>query len=451
MKAATLPRVAAAVAVVGATAWICAVVDADVTVTSLALVVAVVAASLLGAPAAAAGAVTGGVALTLHIEPSGRLAVTGTDRAVALLTFVVSATVVGVTTARLRDLRRRALRNEAEARVRLDVAERLRERRAVPDVAATTAARVAALFDLVASRISAPGVEAVAGDGGAGAAPIVGRSGDVLVALTPRHQPDDAGDRATLAALAAGLATAFDRARLEEEAEAARVAAAVGEGRAAFLSAVTHDLRTPLASIRAATSTLRDAGGALDAAARDDLLATAGSEAQRLERLVTKVLELTRIRSGALSPERQPWGVEELAQIAVRSLRPLLDGHTVDLQVEADDDVAAVDPAMMQHVFQNLLENALRHSPPGAPVEVRVTRSARDIEVRVVDHGPGVPMGERERVFTAFERGASAHGPGSGLGLAIVRGFVTAHDGRVWYEETPAGGATFAFSLPAAT
>jgi len=442
-------RILGAVAVVAATALTCHLAGADLTATALALVVAVLLTALLGAPEAAAGAIASGIALSYQASPSGRLAIEGEDQVVAILAFTATAAVVGVTTARLRSLRHLSARSEQEARVRLDVANRLLNGEASEVVAASTAARVTELFDLAQCRVTLAENTVVSGQAPSGAQPITAASGDVRVDLTPRAGSDDPGSRAVLEALATGLATAFDRTRLEAEAEAARVAAAVGEGQAAFLSAMTHDLRTPLASIRAATTTLLDPAADLAASEREELLATAGSEADRLERLVTKVLELTRIRAGALTPDLQPWAVDELAQVTVRRLRPLLDGHTIVLRSTDDDGTALVDAGMIQHVLMNLLENALRHSPPGDPVVVDVGRRDGQVVVRVVDHGPGVATDDQERVFGAFVRGTPANGSGVGLGLAIVRAFVGANDGEVWYEPTPGGGATFAFAVPA--
>ncbi len=449
MKTNPLLRILASLGIVVATVAVCHLAGADLTATTLALVVAVLLAALLGAPEAAAAAVASGLALFWQASPSGRLAIDGGDQLVAILAFTATAAVVGVTTARLRSLRHLSTRSEQEARVRLDVSNRLLAGESPEMVAASTAARVTALFDLAQCRVTHADTTVVAGHGASNTSTITATSGDVRVELTPRASSDVAGERAVLEALAAGLATAFDRTRLEAEAEAARVAAAVGEGQAAFLSAMTHDLRTPLASIRAATSTLLDPAADLAADEREELLVTAGSEADRLERLVTKVLELTRIRAGALTPDLQPWAVDDLAQVTVRRLRPLLDGHEIVLRSTDDDGTALVDAGMIQHVLMNLLENALRHAPPGDPVVVDVGRSDGHIVVRVVDRGPGVGVDDQERVFGAFVRGTPANGSGIGLGLAIVRAFVGANDGEVWYENTPGGGATFAFSVPA--
>src|SRR5439155_3046874 len=221
-----------------------------------------------------------------------------------------------------------------------------------------------------------------------------------------REHPLGSADRALLEALVAGLAAAIDRLRLEAEARDARVAAQVGRTRSGFLSAVTHNLRTPLASIKAASSTLRAPGLDLDPTDRAELLDTIYDETERLERLVTNILELSRIRAGGLEVWRQPVDVRDLAQSAIRRLRPLARAHRIRLDVPADLGDLEVDIEMMEQVFGNLLESALRFAPPGSEILVsaRPTTDPAGVLVRVADHGPGVPEAERERIFEEFAR-----------------------------------------------
>lgn len=236
----------------------------------------------------------------------------------------------------------------------------------------------------------------------------------------------------------------------EREAFDARLAAALGQSRAGFLSAMTHSLRTPLASIKAAVSTLRAPGARLGEREREDLLATAYEECDRLERLVTKVLELSRIRAGALEVRREPSDLADLARAAVRRLRHLASRQRVRLVVDGAVPVMSVDPTMMELVLVSLLENALRFAPAGTEVEVHATLGVDGAcELRVVDRGPGIPAEHHEKVFEEFVRlGGPPDGTGAGLGLAIARAFVDAHDGTLRIEETPSGGATFVIALP---
>jgi two-component system sensor histidine kinase KdpD len=192
----------------------------------------------------------------------------------------------------------------------------------------------------------------------------------------------------------------------------------------------------------------------LEASDRSELLDTIYDETDRLERLVTNILELSRIRAGALDVHREPVDLRDLAQAAIRRLRPLARAHRIRLDVPVDLGDVDVDIEMIEQVFGNLLENALRFAPPGSEILVsaRPEPEPQGVRVCVADHGPGVPGTERERIFEEFTRvDARADSTGTGLGLAIVHALVTAHGGRVWCEETPGGGATFVFVVPSGT
>jgi two-component system sensor histidine kinase KdpD len=270
-----------------------------------------------------------------------------------------------------------------------------------------------------------------------------------LDAVASRRRPLSNADKAVLAALVASLGAALEGTRLEAEARNSRIAAAVGRTRSGFLSAVSHNLRTPLASIKAAVSTLLAPDARLDRDDERELLDTIYEETDRLERLVTKVLNLSRIRAGGLELDPQPADLAGLAQAAIRRLRPIARAHLVRLDVPHDLPEVRLDVTMMEQVFLNLLENSIRFSPPGSEIRVEARASDRAVEVRVADHGRGIPEAERERVFEEFVRGESRHeSTGTGVGLAIVRAIVMAHDGRVWAEETAGGGTTIAFRLP---
>ena len=248
----------------------------------------------------------------------------------------------------------------------------------------------------------------------------------------------------------------------ERAAYDAELAAAINENRAAFLSSMTHNLRTPLASIKAAADTLQSPTAQIDDPTRARLVTTVHDEADRLERLVTKVLEISRVHAGVLEPEPEPTDVAELTREAVRRLRHVAPQHHIALAVNGDGgdgDVLVVDtdPAMLELVLVSLLENALRFAPPATEIGVVARAVGGGCEIRVVDHGPGVPPADRERIFEEFVRlegpgpepvSGPVSGPGSGLGLAIARAFTEAQQGTLTYEPTPAGGATFVVALP---
>lgn len=232
-----------------------------------------------------------------------------------------------------------------------------------------------------------------------------------------------------------------DRAREAEVARRSDVA------KSALLRAVSHDLRTPLASIKASVSGLRQSEAHYSDEDRAELLAAIEEEADRLTRLVSDLLDASRIEAGALAPDRRPHDLGELIEGIVRRLRPMLGGRPVAVTVPDSLPAVPFDYAQVDRAVTNLIENVAVHTPPGTGLEIRVCPAGDEVRIEVTDHGPGMPPAERERLFRPFERGNSA-ARGSGLGLAIARGFAEAHGGRLWIETSPGGGARFVFALP---
>ncbi|HJV09088.1 MAG TPA: ATP-binding protein [Acidimicrobiales bacterium] len=241
-------------------------------------------------------------------------------------------------------------------------------------------------------------------------------------------------------------ASTAQRDALLEDAGRAEVLQRVDEQRAALLRSVSHDLRTPLATIRAVASDLRD-GVAYDDATRTELLATVCDEAERLDRIVANLLSMSRIEAGAFEPERQAVDVEELVRERSRRMKDLFRKVRVQVELPADLPLVDGDYSQLDQVFTNLLENAARHAPPGS--FVRISGRVREgvVEVRVADEGIGVPDWERTKIFEPFRRGEGS--ASSGVGLAICKAIVEAHGGRLAVERTAGGGATFVVSLPA--
>jgi two-component system sensor histidine kinase KdpD len=427
--------------------------DIDLTAAALLLLLAALLATLLGRVGAVVGVVAGFLALNYFFTaPLESLDVQKGDDLVALVVFVAASGVLSWTVSRLDAARRTAQQRERETQLRLDLTTRLLAGEDPDTVVVGAADALVALFSLVECTVRGPGTEATATGPGLPGKAVTVRIAPLEVDATPRRdRPLDSSDRALLEALVAGLAAAIDRLRLEAVAREARVAAQVGRTRSGFLSAVTHNLRTPLASIKAASSTLRAPDLELAPEDRAELLDTIYDETERLEHLVTNLLELSRIRAGGLEVRRQPVDLRDVVQAAIRRLRPLARAHRVRVEVPADLVVVEVDLQMMEQVFGNLLENALRYAPPGSEILVSCRATpAGDVEVRIADHGPGVPVEERTRIFEEFARvDARPDSTGTGLGLAIVHALVTAHGGHVWCEETPGGGATFVFVIPA--
>jgi two-component system sensor histidine kinase KdpD len=226
------------------------------------------------------------------------------------------------------------------------------------------------------------------------------------------------------------------------------VRARTEELRSSLLSSVSHDLRTPLAAITGAVSALRDEATGTDASERRELLDTVAEEAGRLERLLANLLDMTRLESGGLEPKREWVPLEEIVGSALGRLETQLAGREVRTEIPAELPLAFGDPVLLEQLVLNLLENAVKHTPPGTPVEIRALAGDGVLELEVADRGPGLAPGDETRIFEKFQRGARAGPGGVGLGLAICRGIAIAHGGSIHAENRPGGGALFRLLLP---
>ena len=243
-------------------------------------------------------------------------------------------------------------------------------------------------------------------------------------------------------------ALALERTQLADEAQAAQVRAETEQLRNALLSSVSHDLRTPLAAITGAASTVLEGGAALDPATRVDLLETVYEEAERLNRLVHNLLEVTRLESGSLAIKKEWLPLEELVGAALGRLARLLRDRPVATRLPDDLPLVPVDDVLIEQLLINLVDNAIKYTPPGRPIEIAAWTSDGAVTVEVADSGPGLPAGEESRVFEKFYRLRARGRGGVGLGLAVCRGIVEAHGGRIWAENRADGGAAFRFTLP---
>ncbi len=256
-------------------------------------------------------------------------------------------------------------------------------------------------------------------------------------------------DQRVLDAFAKELAASVELGDLEAEVQAAGVLSAANELRAAILSAVSHDLRTPLAGIKASVTSLLQEDVDWTPDARRDFLVTIAEETDRLNALVGNLLDMSRLQTDALEILPSRVGLEEVLPAALHSLA--IADESVQLDVPETLPRVLADPGLLERALANLIENAVRFSPPGRPA--RVTAGAIDgyVDVRVVDRGPGVPAGDRDRLFVPFQRlGDSAQGEGVGLGMAVAKGFVEAMGGEIEIEDTPGGGLTVVTRLRAA-
>ncbi|HEV7759735.1 MAG TPA: ATP-binding protein, partial [Acidimicrobiales bacterium] len=255
-------------------------------------------------------------------------------------------------------------------------------------------------------------------------------------------------DHRVLNALAGQMATAVATQRLQVEAARATELAQANDLRSALLQAVSHDLRTPLASIKASISSIRQDDVAWSPDQLTQFHTTIDEETDRLDNLVANLLDMSRIQAGALQPAIRPVALEEVVPAAVASLGPRGDGVVVDAPETLP--LVAADPALLERVLANLLDNAVGSSPVDRPVRIEAGAIAGRVDTRIVDQGRGIPRQDRDRIFQPFQRLVD-HGTGVGLGLAIARGFVEAMRGELSIEDTPGGGVTMVVSLPEAT
>jgi two-component system sensor histidine kinase KdpD len=267
----------------------------------------------------------------------------------------------------------------------------------------------------------------------------------MALALTGRVLP--ASDRRVLAAFAAQAAVVLDRRRLQEEADRARALAEGNRIRTALLAAVSHDLRTPLAGIKAAVSSLRSEDVEWSEEDRAELLEGIEEGADRLDHLVGNLLDMSRLQTGTVTPLIREIDLDEVVPMALGGVPE----DSVHLDVPETLPMVAVDAGLLERAMANVVENAVKYSPAREPVLVSASAIADRVEVRVVDRGPGVPDEAKGRIFEPFQRhGDAPRGAGVGLGLAVARGFTEAMSGTLDAEDTPGGGLTMVLSLRAA-
>ena len=285
------------------------------------------------------------------------------------------------------------------------------------------------------------------------AVPLLGARGclGALAAATGQASRSElAREEEELELFAAQIASSLERAIVEREAEEAKIGAETERLRTTLLSSVSHDLRTPLGTIKGASSALLDDEGLAHTGAGRDLLVTINEEADRLNRLVGNLLQMTRLEVGAVRPVREWQLIEDVIGSALARLGGAAETSAIKVDVMDGLPPVRIDGVLVEQAVINVVENALGYSPADAPVEVTVRRSATNVEITVADRGPGLPPEDVERVFDKFYRGlGEGHGkPGVGLGLAVARGIIEAHEGAVWAENREGGGAVFHILLP---
>ncbi|BEL06455.1 sensor histidine kinase KdpD [Actinoplanes sichuanensis] len=416
----------------------------------LLFLVAVIGVAIIGGlwPALLA-AVTGSLLLNWFFTPPvGRFTIAEGQNLLALAIFVVVAIAVSWVVDTAARKTRQAAEATADAQTLATVAgsvlrgarpltallERLRETFGLDSVTLVeNGTVVTAVGQPACARPLDADVEVNAGEG-------------LLVLLKGRILP--ASDRRIVEAFAAQAAVALRQERLTTEAATAKPLAEANRLRTALLAAVSHDLRTPLASAKAAVASLRSPDVRFDDHDRAELLATADESLDRLDRLVANLLDMSRLQAGALGVAAIDVGAEEVVPRALDDIGP--DGRRVIVHVPDDLPLLHADPGLLERILVNIVTNALRYSPPDRPPIITGSSHGDTVELRVIDHGPGIPDDRRDDVFLPFQRlGDRDNHSGVGLGLALSRGLTEAMGGTLTPEATPGGGLTMIIALPA--
>jgi two-component system, OmpR family, sensor histidine kinase KdpD len=435
-------------------------VAVSTTTAALAYVLAVVAAAAVGGvwPGLVASALSFLALNFFFTPPFHTFTVAKTQDLVALAVFLATSATVGTMLSRVLAQRARAERREREARLLQHLGTRLLSGVSTDEVLRSLARSVTDLFGLARCEITTELAEEPivvernseqSSGGHSDTILMVAKDREVgrIVAVSGGAQstlgPDE---RSVIQTLASQMALAIEGMRLASEAHQARVEAETNRLRAALFSSVTHDLRTPLASITASVTSLQEAGAPLSYRDRSDLLETIRQEAERLNRLVGNLLDLSRMRAGALTPSKTPSALDEVVEAVVARLEPALREHEVRLILRENLPEIPLDVVQIDQALTNILENAARFTSPGKQITVAAARWHGGVQVRIADQGPGIPIERRERVFEPFVRGDGS--TGSGLGLAITRAIVTGHGGRIRVEDAPGGGAVVIIDLP---
>ena len=364
----------------------------------------------------------------------------------ALAVYLATAVVVSELSGRARRRAEEAEQREREAALLADVASQLLRGKPLQEELPVIAERTAALLGVSAARIELGPKQGTA----AREAPHALEAGGAAVGTlyTPiEEEPGLAVQRRLFPPLASLFAVSTERDRLAAEAFEAEALRRSDTIKTAVIQAVSHDLRTPLATIEAALDGLESGVLELDDSDREALLETIRVEHGRLKRLVDNLLDLSRLEADAAPPTQELWTADELVSRALEEFDDT--AARIQVSIPADSPAIRVDAIQVQRILANLIDNALKFSPSDEPVTVRVNATRSELLIRVVDHGPGVLEQDAERIFQAFQRPAGVRDArGAGLGLAIARGFARANGGRVWVESRPDQGASFALAFP---
>lgn len=388
----------------------------------------------------------------VFIPPYGTFSVERPEYVVVLLGFAALATIISALVARAQERAQTAEAREAEIRVLYELSRDLASEGGSPDGLTRVVSRMAERFGFVSAVVRAPGAEEP-DDAPLPRFPLcVGPDAlGTLVLVGDRDRLSTTEGR-VLRTFADQLALTLQAQRLEGAARDAEILQRIDVLRRSLLAAASHELKSPVAAITAAVTDVLDRGESAEPGEITDVLEDVRASTSRLEQLITNLLDMSRIESGTLVAKSRPVDLNDAVPPAVASVIARWPDVDVDVDLPPETIIRA-DPVFVERVVTNLLENAARSVRAGADRQVVLTtaRAGGDIVVRVADHGPGLDHEDRELLFTPFFR-LEERSPrlGAGLGLAICKGFVEAMHGTIWTEETPGGGATFAFRLPSA-
>jgi two-component system, OmpR family, sensor histidine kinase KdpD len=427
---------------------------------ALAFVLAVTgAAAAGGAIAGLAASVLSFLALNFFFTPPvGTFSVRKTEDLVALVVFMVVSAVVGTLVSRAIVQRTRAERREREARLLQHLGARLLSGNPPEAVMQSFGRAAIDLFELARYEVVMGQPERITVELGERAKADLAREefplsvpdgpvGVIRAYLHPDRPGLGTGERQLIRSFAAQMALAIEGSRLVEVARRAQVDAERSRLQAALLQSVTHDLRTPLASITASVTGLLDKGARFSPQDHRELLETIRQEAERLNRLVGNLLDVSRIRAGALTPSRRLTAIDEVIEGVLARMEPMLRSHHLNVVLREDLPEVPIDVVQIDQALTNILENAAKFSDPGSQISVSAARWEQWVQVRIADQGSGIDPELRPRIFEPFARGEGQDG-GTGLGLAIAHAVITAHDGQIRVEDAPGGGTAVVLRLP---
>jgi len=414
----------------------------------------------------------------VFIPPYMSFAITDAWYLVTVLTLMCIAVLISVLSTAVREHALAASRREAHTAALYEMTQSLADARNTQDVLASSAERIYLTFGLKIAvllpttggrlelRRSGIGLEdrvrtaaeehfwsAARGetrtrDGAYLPLTTAQRTIGVMLLTLDGSAPDvGARDEIVLQAMAGQVALSIERAELEEQAREAEVLRKADEFQRNLLNSVSHSLRAPLAAIVSAVNPIAEGQGG-DPTAVAELASIAHEEACRLDSLIGNLLDMSRLEAGALKLRFEPHDIKDVIGAALREFR---DPRDREIRFAVGDrlPLVLIDFSLIVHTLVNLLDNAVKYSPAGSPLEIRAGRTGAEIQVSVADRGFGIPIVERAAIFGRFARGSATKAtPGLGLGLPICKSFVEAHKGRIWIEDRPGGGTIFCFSLP---